>query len=169
MDRIRGIVTIVTLASLGVSASEIVLSPATDAASTAVDATAQPSFPQMSPQQLRDAVQAWQKTTANAPVSQASRRPANQFGKLTVNRNPFIYSTQPKQERALPMELPLPVMRLMGIVGEGTSGVATIEINGKVMTLKGGETFDGVRLLSTHPPDKAEVQAGGRTAELRVM
>ena len=67
------------------------------------------------------------------------------------------------------MELPLPVMRLMGIVGEGTSGVATIEINGKVMTLKGGETFDGVRLLSTHPPDKAEVQAGGRTAELRVM
>lgn len=123
------------------------------------------SLPTRTSSEMKTALLALQDTSATQAQFQSRNEVARKPG--PVARDPFRLiplATSPQQ-----MEEPIPVISLLGLVQTTTGTVATLEIDGAMVTLRIGETAKAVTLKTVTPPDGATVTFGKREVKLRLL
>lgn len=150
------------LASVGViaPAAEWMRPAATVDAAAAASEEAKPT---RSASELREAVLASKESSGPAEDVSIARR---SHGRSQVSRSPFDLPTFPVPTG--PVEEPLPLVELLGIIQTADGSVATLSIDGNPVSLRAGESAGRVKLQAVKLPDGAVLLIGKRAITIRV-
>ncbi len=161
MDRtsLRGILVLLSVAGVLAPAGEMIARRNAAPAAEAVALAEGAEKPRLSPEELRRAVELLEKQAMDtgAEAERAGR------SRVTVpDRDPFSLPPLPPSTAAPPP----PAVRLLGIVGSGERGVATLVVDGQVVTMQVGQTVGEVRLMRVEAPGHAAEMVDGKMERL---
>ncbi len=129
--------------------------------------------PATSPESLRALHQNRAESDSRARLRTALARSAPAPSKAKTSgasspiRDPFSLVPAPPLQPA-PAPPPLPVVRVIGLVGDAMGGSAMLEIDGKPASIRVGETAYGARLERVEPPDAVVVRFGASEVRARM-
>ena len=155
---LRGILILLSIAGLLAPASEMIGKSVSQSAGSVPPSAGSVEKPRLTPDELRRAIEAIEKQASDTRVQEGVQERL-----ATPARDPF--SLPPLLVSA---ESPLPEVRLLGIVGSGDRGVATLVVAGQAVTVQVGQEVNGDRLPRVSPPDGAEVEIRGQRVGARV-